>query len=532
MLHVACEECLHAVPLCVDCFLAELEARISFACPGAPAVNAVSRLRGIPKIVVLALLLVGLQPAAPATSWRESKVVCRQLRNSATWLEGHMSAYDVVVVGGGPAGLSAALLLARCLRSVAVVDAGRPRNAASKHVGGFLTRDGISPTELLDLARKEVAAYGVDLVGGEVVDVKRRDERRLHFIVTLASGDVLSCRRVLVATGAVDELPPIEGLAPLWGTYVLHCPFCHGYEHRRESIGVLCTSTMSVQQALLFRQLTDDVVFFAHTGPALEAHDVRRLRGRGIAIVEGEVVALECSVRETSSCVVARADRLLCRRRNLLEFGWPTGEAWRGRCWPCRCAPGRRQSLSSRWALRQSTTGQRKRRAATLALTSWDAAMFPGCGLPATAPTRWVACRPPSRTEPSQRRTLTPTWSTRTPMRPSSTLRWSTAWTTGPSRNIVKTVVKSAGACQGNLVLLFVSTTTADLHGLHSDSDSRGARSPRQTESIPAARLEIANNSWGATGRASRIGQSQRVRLVRCHRTRPGQLITHERARC
>jgi thioredoxin reductase len=357
-MHVACEDSRLAALPRVNCFLAELETRISCLCAGQ------AHLTLGPAMVMLSHLLEALNcqarstlgstrlrrlsfarcwwdciPAAPATSRRRAKEK-RESKNASRlrttpytaipqrgW-RGAMSAYDVVVVGGGPAGLSAALLLARCLRTVAVVDAGRPRNAVSKQVGGFLTRDGVAPTELLDLARKEVAAYGVDLTRGEVVDVKRRDVPRLHFLVTLANGDVLSCRRVLVATGAVDELPPIRGLAPLWGTCVLHCPFCHGYEHRGESIGVLCTSTMSVQQALLFRQLSDDVVFFAHTGPALDARNVRRLRGRGIAIVEGEVVALECSVRETSSFVaVSRADRLLLQEEKLARIRLADGRS-------------------------------------------------------------------------------------------------------------------------------------------------------------------------------------------------------------
>ncbi len=207
---------------------------------------------------------------------------------------GSYDSCEVVVVGGGPAGLSGALLLARCLRSVVVLDSGKPRNVTAAKVGGVLTRDCISPGELLELGRKEVAGYGVKTVSGEVVDIVRADGAQCRFRVTLEDGKSISCRRVLVASGAVDELPAVKGIAPLWGLSVLHCPFCHGFEHQGQRVGVLNSGKDAVEQALLFRQLSDDVLFFTHSGPALTQRDKARLRGRGIRAVEGDVVAVEC----------------------------------------------------------------------------------------------------------------------------------------------------------------------------------------------------------------------------------------------
>jgi thioredoxin reductase len=190
--------------------------------------------------------------------------------------------HDVVVVGGGAAGLSASLVLGRARRRVAVVDAGEPRNAPAAHMQGFLSRDGMPPADLLAAGRAEVARYGVDVVADRVVGIEP------GFSVRLASGRVLRARRILVTTGVHDRLPDIPGVRQRWGRDLLHCPYCHGWEVRDQPIGVLGTEPDSVQHALLVRQWSEDVVFFAHTH-SLTAADGDRLRARGIQIVRGEV---------------------------------------------------------------------------------------------------------------------------------------------------------------------------------------------------------------------------------------------------
>ncbi|HEX6346036.1 NAD(P)/FAD-dependent oxidoreductase [Umezawaea sp.] len=216
---------------------------------------------------------------------------------------------DVVVVGGGAAGLSAAVVLGRARREVVVVDSGSPRNAPAAGVHGFLTRDGISPGELVAIGRAEAERYGARVVDGVVADVANDGG---GFVVALEDGATVRSRRLIVATGLADELPDVAGLAGRWGRDVVHCPYCHGWEVRDQAIGILATGPMATHSALLFRQLSDDVVLFRHTAPALSDEQAEQMAARGITVVEGEVVAVEVEddrltgVRLASGEVVAR----------------------------------------------------------------------------------------------------------------------------------------------------------------------------------------------------------------------------------
>jgi thioredoxin reductase len=193
--------------------------------------------------------------------------------------------YDVMIVGGGAAGLSAALVLGRARRRVAVIDAGQPRNAPAAHMQGFLSRDGLPPSELLAIGRTEVEGYGVEVLDDEVADLEP------GFVARLRSGRSLSARRVLVATGVGDELPDIPGVWDRWGRDLLHCPYCHGWEVRDQPLGVIGSIPGSVQHALLVRQWSDDVVFFAHRH-ALSEDEALQLSARGIEVVSGEIARL------------------------------------------------------------------------------------------------------------------------------------------------------------------------------------------------------------------------------------------------
>ena len=193
--------------------------------------------------------------------------------------------YDVVVVGGGAAGLSAALVLGRARRRVAVVDAGAPRNAPASHMHGFLSRDGMPPPELLAAGRAEAAGYGVELLDDRV------DAIEPGFAVRLATGRGPEARRILVATGVGDELPDIPGVRERWGRDLLHCPYCHGWEVRDRPVGVLGTQPGAVEHAQLVRQWSDDVVFFVHDY-ALTGAEAAGLEARGVGIVRGEVARL------------------------------------------------------------------------------------------------------------------------------------------------------------------------------------------------------------------------------------------------
>jgi thioredoxin reductase (NADPH) len=218
--------------------------------------------------------------------------------------------YDVVIIGGGAAGLSGAVTLARSRRSVLVVDAGQPRNAPADGVHNYLGREGTPPRELLAIGRGELASYGGEVVSGVVTGARRQDDAR--FTVTLDDGREVSARRLLVAAGLVDELPDLPGAAERWGRDVLHCPYCHGWEVRDRAIGILATGPMAVHQALLFRQLSEDVTFFRHTGPEVPEDEAVQLAALGIRVIDGEVAGLEVAddrltgVRLASGEVVRR----------------------------------------------------------------------------------------------------------------------------------------------------------------------------------------------------------------------------------
>ncbi|WP_328637008.1 NAD(P)/FAD-dependent oxidoreductase [Streptomyces canus] len=196
--------------------------------------------------------------------------------------------YEVIVVGGGAAGLSAALVLGRARRHTLVVDAGEPRNTPAAHMQGFLTRDGVPPAEFLAIGREEIKGYGVELVRDRVVEVAP------GFAVTLASGRVFKARRLVVATGLKDELPDVPGVAARFGKDVLHCPYCHGWEVRDQAFGVLATTLLSVHQALMVSQWSKDVTLFLHTvaESELSDDDLRRLAAAGVGVVPGEVAEL------------------------------------------------------------------------------------------------------------------------------------------------------------------------------------------------------------------------------------------------
>jgi thioredoxin reductase len=197
--------------------------------------------------------------------------------------------YDVVVVGGGAAGLAGAVALARSRRSVLVVDAGEPRNAPASHVHNFLTRDGTPPAQLYAAGREEVTGYGGKIETGRVTALSRDGER---FGVQFGDRTV-TARRLLIATGLRDELPEIPGLAARWGIDVLHCPYCHGWEVRDQRVGILATGPGAAHQALLFRQLSPHVTVFHHTGPELADDQREQFAALGIAVVEPAVTQVE-----------------------------------------------------------------------------------------------------------------------------------------------------------------------------------------------------------------------------------------------
>lgn len=197
-----------------------------------------------------------------------------------------MTEFDVVIVGGGAAGLSAALVLSRARRKVLLVDSGAPRNAPAPHMHGFLSRDGMPPAGLLEVGRDEMKGYGGEIRAGDVTELVLSGGS--GFWVLLSDGQRVSARRLLIATGLRDELPDIPGLAARWARDVLHCPYCHGFEVRDRQLGVLGGSAESVRYVQTVRQWTTDVVFFTPPG-SLTPLQRSELVARAIGIVEGTV---------------------------------------------------------------------------------------------------------------------------------------------------------------------------------------------------------------------------------------------------
>ncbi|MEU6765178.1 NAD(P)/FAD-dependent oxidoreductase [Streptomyces sp. NPDC046853] len=217
---------------------------------------------------------------------------------------------DVLVIGGGAAGLSAALTLARARRSVLVVDSGEPRNAPADGVHGFLSREGLAPGELLRIGRDEIAGYGGRIVSDRVTGVRRAPG---GFVVDTEGGHSYGARRLLVTTGLVDELPDVPGVRERWGRDVLHCPYCHGWEVRDEPIGILATGPAAVHQALLFRQWSARVTVFLHTLGELTDEQWEQLAARGIAVVDGEVTGLEVEEDRLSGVRLSSGQRIPVR---------------------------------------------------------------------------------------------------------------------------------------------------------------------------------------------------------------------------
>lgn len=196
---------------------------------------------------------------------------------------------DVIVIGAGPAGLSATLMLARSRRSVLVIDDASPRNRFAAHMQAVLGHDGDAPRELTDRGRAEAERYGVSFADDRVSAVT---DDGAGVEVTTAAGSTHRARALIVASGVTDRLPEITGLAERWGSTVLHCPYCHGWEVRDRHLGVLLTSSMGLHQAELARQLSDTVTVFAN-GVDLDAAIRSRLAARAVAIVDGAVTGVE-----------------------------------------------------------------------------------------------------------------------------------------------------------------------------------------------------------------------------------------------
>ncbi len=203
--------------------------------------------------------------------------------------------HDVIIIGGGPAGLSAALVLARCRRSVLVFDAGAPRNATSRALHGYLTRDGLAPADFLALARDEVVGYGVELIDGTVREARVLDGEtadRARFEVGLGDGTGFRARRVLLATGIRDRLPDLDGAERFFGCGLYYCPYCDAYEHRDQPLAAYGRGTAAVGAAVALTRWSDDVTACTD-GEPISPDDRAWLDASGVTLREEKVFRLD-----------------------------------------------------------------------------------------------------------------------------------------------------------------------------------------------------------------------------------------------
>lgn len=215
--------------------------------------------------------------------------------------------YDVAIIGGGSAGLSAALILARARRSVVVIDGGTPRNAPASAAHGLLGQEGVNPLYLLEKGRAEAASYGARIMQASVLRASGTADD--GFALTLDDGTKVRAAQVLIATGVWDELPAIPGLAERWGRDVVHCPYCHGWEIRDQRIGLLATGPMSAMQALLFHQWSEHMIFFPN-GLDFPANQLEKVRALGITIAPGTASGIEVTDDRLTAALMEDGSRV------------------------------------------------------------------------------------------------------------------------------------------------------------------------------------------------------------------------------
>lgn len=220
-----------------------------------------------------------------------------------------MTLYDVVIVGAGPAGLSAALMLGRCRRSVLVCDTGKPRNAASHAMHGYLSRDGMPPKEFLALGRGELAHYdSVELRDAEVVDATCTENSQ--FVITLASGERLRSRKLLIATGVVDNVPQVDGFRELYGRSAFHCPYCDGWEVRDQPIAIYGRGRRGVGLSLELTAWSRDLVLCTDGPSEIDDTDRARLERNRIRVREERVTRFDGRDGQLDQIIFATGDPL------------------------------------------------------------------------------------------------------------------------------------------------------------------------------------------------------------------------------
>lgn len=199
--------------------------------------------------------------------------------------------FEVIIIGGSYAGLSAALALGRSLRNVLIIDSGKPCNRQTPHSHNFITQDGHTPRQIAETARQQVSQYDtVTFYEGLAVSGSKTKE---GFEIRTQSGEVFQAKKLLFATGVSDQMPPIEGFAACWGISVLHCPYCHGYEVRGEVMGLIGNGDLGFEMCRLISHWSDKLSLFTNGKSTLTAEQAEKIRSHRIPIEEKEIAAFE-----------------------------------------------------------------------------------------------------------------------------------------------------------------------------------------------------------------------------------------------
>jgi thioredoxin reductase len=218
--------------------------------------------------------------------------------------------YDVIIVGGGPAGMSAALMLGRCRRRVLVLDSGHYRNYATEAMHGYLTRDGTHPAEIRRIAREESAKYGVEVRCVKAIRSKKEGD---GFVVELEEGNPCSCRKLVLATGVVDKLPPVEGIDEFYGKSVHHCPYCDAWEHQDQPMVVYGKGKSGMGLAMSLKTWTREVVLCTNGPSGLSQPARRKLADLDIGLRTTKIARLEGEGGHLDRIIFAKGDPVACR---------------------------------------------------------------------------------------------------------------------------------------------------------------------------------------------------------------------------
>lgn len=199
--------------------------------------------------------------------------------------------FDAIIIGGSYSGLSAAMALGRALRQVLIIDSGFPCNAQTPHSHNFITQDGETPHSIASKARDQVATYDtVKFHSGLVID---GTETASGFEIITEAGETFTTKKLLFATGVKDVMPPIDGAAACWGISMIHCPYCHGYEVRNEKTGILANGEIAFEFSKLILNWTKELTIFTNGKSTLSSDQTMKLKDKGIALIETEIVAFE-----------------------------------------------------------------------------------------------------------------------------------------------------------------------------------------------------------------------------------------------